>query len=140
MRCNLSKTIYAALFALLIGAFSPGTASACTVTPASDNSTSVRLVTPDDLQRSLQVFPVSEHFWRWDKDAPERHHLFWSGDGAWAPVVFSSSHRLFLFAVTPTDPTPKIPEPSTLALLSLGTLVLGAGLASRRFKPAIGPV
>ncbi len=134
MRRNLAAAVCTALCALAIGAFLPAAASACTVTPAT--SPDVRLIIPDTLQRSLEVFPISDHFRSWDKDVAEPHHLFWAGDGAWAPVVLSSHRRLFVYAVTPSGPTPTIPEPSTLALLGLGVVTLGFAFRSHHFKPA----
>lgn len=147
MKWNLAKAAYTVLFALLIGAFVPGVASACTVTPSSDNTAGDHVVTLGssglvmEVPQPMAVFPRG-HAWGLHKHGAKRLDVSRNGDGNndadddSSTVAVTSdtgtSGTSSNDGTTTSDPPTSTPEPSTLALLGLGTMALGLAIGSRR--------
>ncbi len=146
MKWNLAKAAYTVLFAFLIGAFVPGVASACTVTPSSDNTAGDHVVTLGssglgmEVPQSMAVFPRG-HAWGLHKHGAKRLDVSWSGDNdadddsstvAVTSDTGTSDPSPNDGMTTSDPPTSTTPEPSTLALLGLGTMALGLAIGSRR--------
>jgi hypothetical protein len=144
MKWNLAKAAYTVLFALLIGAFVPGVASACTVTPSSGNSAGDHVTLGStgllmEVPQSMAVFPRG-HAWGLHKHGAKRLDVSWQGDNDAdddsSTVAVTSdtgtSGTSSNDGTTTSDPPTSTPEPSTLALLGLGTMALGLVIGSRR--------
>jgi hypothetical protein len=148
MKWSPVKVVRNTLLALSVGVLLPSIASACSVTPSamprSENTSGVWLFipdAPDSLMNSatllgsisfgddsLDIFKGSDgHFaLAWDDR---------DGDDSSVSMGSVTSSSPATDPVTPISPTTPTPEPSSLALLGLGTMALGLAFAGRRLRP-----
>jgi len=148
MKWSLVKSVRNTLLALSIGVLLPSIASACSLTPG----------------EATKGDGTSGGAWLFIPDAPESlmHSASLLGSisfGDDALDIFTDRHGHFALAwndrdddkrislgsvasdtpatdpVTPSSPTTPTPEPSSLALLGIGTMALGLAFAGRRLRP-----
>ncbi len=149
MKWSLVKVVRNTLLALSVGVLLPSIASACSVAPnampTNDNTSGVWLFIPDATDSLMNSATLLGSI-PFGNDSLD---IFKIGDGHFALAWFdedgddSSSSTSPVVSTTPNpgttdDSTPtNTPEPSSLALLGLGTLALGFAFAGRRLKPTM---
>ena len=147
MKWSLVSVVRNTLLALSVGALLPSIASASSVAPSAtvtnDNTSGVWLFipdAPDSLMNSatlLGSIPFGDDSLDIFKNSDGHFALAWvdDDDDSGGSVASSTPSTN---PVTTNDPTPtpaSTPEPSSLALLGLGTMALGLAFAGRRLRP-----
>lgn len=145
MKWSLVKAVRNTLLALSVGVLLPSIASASSLTPSatptSDNTSGVWLFipdAPDSLMNSatlLGSIPFGDDSLDIFKDSDGHFALAWvdaDDDDSSGSMGSVTSGTPGTDPVTPTTPTP---EPSSVALLGLGTMALGLAFAGRRLRP-----
>jgi hypothetical protein len=148
MKWSLVKSVRNTLLALSIGVLLPSIASASSLTPGETTkgdgrSGGVWLFIPDatdSLMKSASLLG-SIPFGGDTLDIFTDHHnhfvLAWDDrdDDKRISLGSVASDTPATDPVAPSSPTTPTPEPSSLALLGLGTMALGLAFAGRRLKP-----
>ena len=145
MKWSLVSVVRNTLLALSVGALLPSIASASSVAPSAtvtnDNTSGVWLFipdAPDSLMNSatlLGSIPFGDDSLDIFKDSDGHFALAWvdaDDDDSSGSMGSVTSGTPGTDPVTPTTPTP---EPSSVALLGLGTMALGLAFAGRRLRP-----
>ena len=145
MKWSLAKSVRNTLLALSVGVLLPSIASACSLTPSEKtkgNGTSggVWLFipdAPDSLMKSatlLGSIPFGDDALDIFTDHHSHFVLAWN-DRDDDKRISVGSVTSGTPATDPVTPTSTTPEPSSLALLGLGTMALGLAFAGRRLRP-----
>ena len=143
MKWSLVKVVRNTLLALSVGVLLPSIASACSMTPGDitkgdGTSGGVWLFIPDAPESLMNSATLLGSI-SFGNDSLD---IFKDGDGHFALAWddrdgddSSASMGSVTTASDPVTPTTPTPEPSSLALLGLGTMALGLAFAGRRFRP-----